>query len=59
MVKLEINEDLYLRSFTLNDEDEFYNLTIESKDFLKEWLYDHYVDHEVYGLLKKEWKNKS
>ena len=20
-----------------------------------EWLYDHYVDHVVYGLLKKEW----
>lgn len=20
-----------------------------------EWLYDHYVDHIVYGLLKKEW----
>lgn len=21
-----------------------------------EWLYDHYVDHDVYGLLAKEWK---
>ena len=21
-----------------------------------EWLYDHYVDHIVYGLLKEEWK---
>ncbi|WP_047150442.1 GNAT family N-acetyltransferase [Aneurinibacillus tyrosinisolvens] len=21
-----------------------------------EWIYDHYVDHEVYGLLKKEWQ---
>jgi len=21
-----------------------------------EWLYDHYVDHIVYGLLKDEWK---
>ena len=21
-----------------------------------EWLYDHYVDHVVYGLLKEEWK---
>lgn len=21
-----------------------------------EWLYDHYVDHAVYGLLKNEWK---
>ena len=20
-----------------------------------EWLYDHFVDHDVYGLLKKEW----
>jgi len=22
-----------------------------------EWLYDHYVDHVVYGMLKREWKN--
>ncbi|SDZ56230.1 ribosomal-protein-serine acetyltransferase [Evansella caseinilytica] len=21
-----------------------------------EWLYDHYVDHIVYGMLKKDWK---
>lgn len=21
-----------------------------------EWLYDHYVDHLVYGLLREEWK---
>ena len=23
-----------------------------------EWLYDHYVDHVVYGMLAKEWKEK-
>ncbi|MDH5162316.1 GNAT family N-acetyltransferase [Heyndrickxia oleronia] len=23
-----------------------------------EWLYDHYVDHVVYGILSEEWKNK-
>lgn len=23
-----------------------------------EWLYDQYVDHVVYGMLKKEWVNK-
>lgn len=22
-----------------------------------EWLYDHYVDHIVYGMLAEEWKN--
>lgn len=22
-----------------------------------EWLYDHYVDHAVYGLLRSEWKD--
>lgn len=21
-----------------------------------EWLYDHYIDHKVYGLLRKEWQ---
>ena len=21
-----------------------------------EWLYDHYVDHVVYGMLKREWR---
>ena len=24
-----------------------------------EWLYDHYVDHAVYGMLADEWKVKS
>lgn len=23
-----------------------------------EWLYDHYVDHVVYGMLKKDWEEK-
>ena len=23
-----------------------------------EWLYDHYVDHAVYGLLKVEWEDR-
>ncbi|KIL45135.1 GNAT family N-acetyltransferase [Jeotgalibacillus soli] len=23
-----------------------------------EWLYDHYVDHVVYGILAEEWKGK-
>lgn len=23
-----------------------------------EWLYDHYVDHAVYGMLAEEWKEK-
>ncbi|WP_433750959.1 GNAT family N-acetyltransferase [Falsibacillus pallidus] len=22
-----------------------------------EWLYDHFVDHSVYGMLKEEWKS--
>ena len=22
----------------------------------REWLYDHYVDHVIYGMLAKEWK---
>lgn len=24
-----------------------------------EWLYDHYVDHVIYGVLAKEWKEKN
>ena len=24
-----------------------------------EWLYDHYVDHEVYSLLQREWQNQA
>jgi len=23
-----------------------------------EWLYDHYVDTVVYGMLREEWQNK-
>jgi len=21
-----------------------------------EWIYDHYIDHAIYGLLRSEWK---
>jgi ribosomal-protein-serine acetyltransferase len=28
----------------------------EGKIRSSEWLYDHYVDHVVYGILAKEWK---
>ncbi len=28
----------------------------EGKLRQKEWIYDHYVDHIVYGLLAEEWK---
>jgi ribosomal-protein-serine acetyltransferase len=24
----------------------------------REWLYDHFVDHEVYGMLRAEWKER-
>jgi len=23
-----------------------------------EWLYDHYVDHEIYALLQREWREQ-
>lgn len=35
---VEINENLQLRPFTLNDAKEFYDLIIESKSFLRKWL---------------------
>ena len=38
MLTYDINSELHLRLFTLDDADEFYNLTIESKLFLREWL---------------------
>lgn len=38
MMRIDMNNDLYLRSFRLEDAEEFYNLTVESKTFLKEWL---------------------
>lgn len=33
--------------------------TQEGKIRHAEWLYDHYVDHIVYGVLAEEWKEKS
>lgn len=24
-----------------------------------EWLYDHYIDHVIYGMLSDDWKNKN
>jgi ribosomal-protein-serine acetyltransferase len=33
-----IDGDLFLRMFNLDDAEEFYNLTMSSKDYLKEWL---------------------
>lgn len=38
MFTYEIDEELYLRTFTLADAEEFYHLTITSKTYLKEWL---------------------
>ncbi|MFY0516877.1 GNAT family N-acetyltransferase [Lysinibacillus sp. UGB7] len=32
------------------------NFTTEGTIRAAEWLYDHYVDHVVYGMLAKEWK---
>lgn len=32
--------------------------TEEGKLRQAEWLYDHYVDHIVYSLLKEEWENR-
>lgn len=32
--------------------------TQEGKIRQNEWLYDHFVDHIVYGMLANEWKNK-
>ena len=33
--------------------------TLEGTIRQAEWLYDHYVDHAVYGLLKQEWKERA
>ncbi|QFT87522.1 Putative ribosomal N-acetyltransferase YdaF [Bacillus sp. THAF10] len=33
--------------------------TLEGKIRQAEWLYDHHVDHMVYGMLAEEWKKKS
>ena len=32
------------------------NFTTEGTIRAAEWLYDHYVDHVVYGMLASEWK---
>ncbi|QDQ02056.1 GNAT family N-acetyltransferase [Lysinibacillus fusiformis] len=32
------------------------NFTTEGTIRAAEWLYDHYVDHVVYGMLAKEWQ---
>lgn len=33
--------------------------TLEGTIRQAEWLYDHYVDHAVYGLLKDEWAERA
>lgn len=35
---------------------ERFGFTEEGKLRQAEWLYDHYVDHVIYGLLAEEWK---
>jgi ribosomal-protein-serine acetyltransferase len=35
---------------------ERFGFTEEGKIRQAEWLYDHYVDHIIYGLLAEEWK---
>ena len=36
---------------------ERFNFTKEGVIRVAEWLYDHYVDHILYGLLADEWKS--
>jgi len=38
MVIYKIDEDVSLRLFTVDDAEEFFNLIISSKDYLREWL---------------------
>lgn len=38
MFTYEVNEDLYLRMYTVDDAEALYNLIEESKDYLREWL---------------------
>lgn len=37
---------------------ERFGFTEEGKLRQAEWLYDHYVDHIIYGLLAEEWKSR-
>lgn len=37
---------------------ERFSFTEEGRLRQAEWLYDHYVDHVVYGLLAEEWKGQ-
>ncbi|WP_159435664.1 hypothetical protein [Salimicrobium salexigens] len=38
MLKYTIEDEVYLRSFTMNDSEEFYNLVINSKEYLEKGL---------------------
>nr|WP_093133188.1 GNAT family protein [Salinibacillus kushneri] len=38
MLTHKVDEEVYLRLFNEDDAEEFYNLTIDSKPYLKEWL---------------------
>ncbi|MFD1737575.1 GNAT family N-acetyltransferase [Bacillus salitolerans] len=38
---------------------ERFGFTEEGKVRQAEWLYDHYVDHIIYGLLAEEWEMKT
>ena len=67
MFQYTINEDLTLRVFRLDDAEEFFQLTMKNKTYLKEWLgwldYTQTVDdtkenirQRLQGILE-DWEN--
>ncbi|MOA59632.1 putative ribosomal N-acetyltransferase YdaF [compost metagenome] len=59
LVELDLNKvDIRAaeRNFRSRSIPERLNFTQEGTIRKAEWLYDHYVDHVVYGMLKEEWK---
>lgn len=53
MFKYQVNEDLYLRMYTVDDAAALYHLIDESRDHLKEWLA--WVDYNTDVEASKEW----
>ena len=55
MFETRIDDELRFRTLCEDDAEALFGVVDGNRAHLREWLYDHFVDHAMYALLKKDW----
>jgi hypothetical protein len=59
MFSIKISDDLELGLLEQRHAEELFALVDQNREYLREWLYDHYVELVVYGILASERSDSS